>query len=452
MKRNNIHPYYLLLYMLFIVNTFVYSQEGNPIKKGIGLTDPHVFVYNDTAYMFATHDFSVANTGFTMKDWWVWSSEDLVNWHQVCRITPEETFLKCPFNSCWATFGVIREDTCYFYFSAGKTEVGVLRGASPSGPWQDPLGKPLIPKGLTPTEQRDPDLLVDDDGSAYLVYGTFNYFVARLNQDMISLAEKPRPIVIDSPVGPYGEGKTDDKPSLHKYNGRYYLSWSGYYAVSDNVYGPYKYKGCLFKEENLEQKFRKGRIDFDRHGNFFKLHDQWYYTFNDQSLPGCTHYFRDACMVYVHYLDNGDIAPIHLNGIGVGQYDVLSGCIEAENYFRISGGVKKECPEGGFEIQKIRKGNSLIYPNVRNLPLKGVASFRVANGSGKKIVIEIRRGNEKGRLLGRCVVPNMGNWTSYQTVSCEFRTALDKDDLCLVFVGDGEELLRLNWFKIEVKS
>lgn len=426
-------------------------EDGNPLKRGIGLTDPHVFIHNNRAYMFATHDFSFTNTGFTMKDWWVWSSDDLVNWYQLCKITPEETFLKRPFNSCWAPFGVMRNGKCYFYFSAGKTEVGVIVGDTPSGPWHDPLGKPLIAKGLTPTEQRDPDVMIDDDGNAYMVYGTFNYFIVRLNPDMISLAETPRPVVIDHPTGPYGEGKMDDKPSLHKYNGRYYLSWSGFYAVSDNVYGPYVYKGCLFKEENIEPKFRKGRISFDRHGNFFQLHGQCYYTFNDQSSSECTHYYRDACMVYVHYLDNGDIAPVHLNSIGVGQYDVAVGCIEAENYFRISECVKKECPEGGFEIQEIRKGSFLNYPNVHNLPLKGVACFRVANGSGRTATIEIRRRNKKGQLLGRCEVADTGGWKSYQTVSCDFNTVTDIDELCLVFKGRGEKLLHLNWFRIEAK-
>ena len=86
---------------------------------------------------------------------------------------------------------------------------------------------------------------MDTDGKDYIVFGTWNYYIARLNDDMISLAERPRPITLDKKFGPYGAGKTDDKPSLHQRNGIYYLSWSSFYAMSTNVYGPYTYKGSV---------------------------------------------------------------------------------------------------------------------------------------------------------------------------------------------------------------
>ena len=166
---------------------------GNPIMPGIGLTDPHFVIYGDRAYVYATHDSSPDSKGFLMTDWWVWSSADLVRWRREGTLKPEDTFLKRPFKDCWATFGASKNGKYYWYFSAGPTEIGVVVADSPAGPWKDPLGRPLIPKGLTPTAQRDPDILMDDDGKAYMVYGTFDYFVVRLNDDMISLAEKPRP-------------------------------------------------------------------------------------------------------------------------------------------------------------------------------------------------------------------------------------------------------------------
>ena len=54
-----------------------------------------------------------------------------------------------------------------------------------------------------------------------------------------------------NPFGPYGKDITDDKPSLHKHGGLYYLSWRGFYAVSENVYGPYEYRGTVLSPESV---------------------------------------------------------------------------------------------------------------------------------------------------------------------------------------------------------
>ena len=86
---------------------------------------------------------------------------------------------------------------------------------APAGPWRDPLGKALIAKGQVPTETRDPGILQEADGTSYIVFGTYDFYIARLSDDMISLAETPRRITIADPEGPYGLGKTDDKPFLH---------------------------------------------------------------------------------------------------------------------------------------------------------------------------------------------------------------------------------------------
>jgi hypothetical protein len=45
-----------------------------------------------------------------------------------------------------------------------------------------------------------------------------------MSDDMLSLAETPRPIAIRNPESPYGKGKTDDEVSLHKREGLHYLS------------------------------------------------------------------------------------------------------------------------------------------------------------------------------------------------------------------------------------
>lgn len=407
-------------------------------------------IYGNRAYLYATHDFSPENKHFVMKDWWVWSSADLVNWRLEGTLKPEETFLKGPSNDCWATFGVSKHGKYYWYFSAGPTQIGVVVGDFPSGPWKDPLGKPLVPKGLTPTEQHDPDILMDDDGQAYMVYGTFNYFIVRLNDDMISLAEKLRPLQLDRELGPYGAGKTDDKPSLHKRNGIYYLSWSSFYAMSTNIYGPYTYIGSVIARESVAPEFRRddGRnrsLWYDRHGNFFTWHNQWYYTCNDESQPGRSTFFRDSCISYVHYRDNGEMAPIRLDRIGVGQYDAAQSRIEAEDYFDAEQAEVRECPAGGFEVRGLNDGSRLVYPKVRNLGGNTTVSFSVASGHPGGGTIEVREGGVEGKLLGICRVPSTGGYDQYKTVSCQLSNEPGMMDLCLVFKGTPGELMRMDY-------
>jgi arabinoxylan arabinofuranohydrolase len=434
------------------------APAGNPIMPGIGMADAHFAIYGDRAYVYAGHDSTAEGKTFVMKDWWVWSTTDLVNWKQEGTLKPEDTFLKHPFTGCWAGFCVSKRGKYYWYFSAGPEEIGVVTADSPSGPWKDPLGKPLIPKGLTPTAERDPDILIDEDGQAYMVYGTFKYFIVRLNDDLISLAESPRPLQLDREFGPYGAGKTDDKPSLHKRNGIYYLSWSSFYAMATNVYGPYSYKGSVIAKENVapelqvDKRVRKYDLWHDRHGHFFTWHNQWYYSCNDKSLPGRNSHFRDTCLSYLHYRDNGEMAFVRLDRIGVGQYDAAQARIEAEDYFDAEKAEIKECPVGGFEVRGLQAGSRLVYPNVHSLRANATLTFCVASGNPAGGTIEIRESQAEGPLLGTCAVPATGGWDRVQVVSCDLQNGAGTHNLCLAFKGGGGELMRLDWLKFSAKS
>ena len=53
------------------------AQAANPIVPKRGLNDPHIHIFGDRAYVFASHDRSPTNKAFVMDNWWVWSSPDL---------------------------------------------------------------------------------------------------------------------------------------------------------------------------------------------------------------------------------------------------------------------------------------------------------------------------------------------------------------------------------------
>ena len=395
--------------VLPLLMSSAHCRADNPVFPNIGVCDPQVRIFNGRVYLYASHDTSVENKKFVMENWWAWSSDDLVNWELGSTLRPEDTYLKRPFASCWAGDTAFKDGKYYWYFSGGPLNIGVVEGATPLGPWKDPLGKPLIAKGLTPTAQRDPGILMDDDGANYMVYGTFDFFLVRLGDDMISLAEPPRLLELDRKNGPIAEGKTDDKPFLHKRNGKYYLSWGCYYAMADNPYGPYVYKDTIIKPETTDEAFQITGLTRDRHGSFFEFKGQDYFMCNDFSQPGTTNRFRNSILSYVHYRANGEMAPIHISALGVGQY-VATDKVEAENFFQISGGAKAETPNGGFEVRGLSNQSALIYSNVRGLGERGNLTVRLANGGAQSGKIEVRRDGATGRLLGSARIPATGAW------------------------------------------
>jgi len=433
---------------IILLSTASNLMAQNPIEKGKGLCDPQVRVYNDKVFLYATHDATPNSKVFCMNDWWIWSSTDLVNWKYERTLKPEETYYGKPLTSCWATDAAYRNGKYYFYFSVGVTNVGVVESSSPTGPWKDALGKALLPDSLTATEERDPGILCDDDGNYYIIFGVWDFYIAKLNPDMISLAETPRMIVLDKKLGPYGLGKTDDKPFLHKYNGKYYLSWGCYYAMSDSVYGPYATKGSIIVKQRTAQEFQK-ELTFDRHGSFFELYNQWYFICNDQSYPGSNRHFRNSVISYVHYLNNGEIDSVYIDTLGVGRYDAKSSAIQAENYFKSVGVSKRECPTGGFEIRDVKDGSYLVYPNVMHLKPKSEMSFHLSCANLSGATIEVRANNAKGKLLGKCNIKDTGSWTNYQTFTCQLNNKSENTNVTLVFRGGEAELLRLDWLSFK---
>ena len=187
------------------------GRAGNPIMlPSLGLADPHAHVWPgdpDTVFVYATHDCSPSGRGnctasrglgFRMDDWWVWSTTDLLNWTLEATVSPSVVSWETndTARECWATDAAQRDDgETFFYLSVGPKQIGVVSGPTPRGPFSDPIGKALVPEGLVPSYSRDPCVFREGD-DYYLIWGTFSYYVAKLDGSLAALAEAPRPVVI----------------------------------------------------------------------------------------------------------------------------------------------------------------------------------------------------------------------------------------------------------------
>ncbi len=407
-----------------------------------GICDPHIHIFNGKAYLYATHDRGPGQEIFRMDDWRIYSSDDLVNWTLETTIHPEDTFLgKC--EECYAPDAAERNGKYYFYFSHQQYQTGVMVSeAGPAGPFKDALGEPLLPPGLADTPSYDPTVFIDDDGNKtpYIMWGYTiggkHYYIARLNEDMISLAEEPRAVEIIN-------GWENDACWISKFNGVYYLnSHEGAYATSDSIYGPYTYRGKICKD------------CFTDHGTFFSFKGQDYFAYavpeNYERDEPLDRYYRTTKIVYAHLKENGEIVTDEfIKGTGVAKYDAGWEVIKGEWFFDKSGEVYKKENDGGFEMRGIGNGSYLVFPNISNMPADAMIKVRVAKSGDTPCTMEIRKEGPHGELLGKCEIGNTGGADSFKNFGISLNNTAGSHGLCFVFRTESGEELRFEDFCFE---
>lgn len=264
-----------LITLIILLARNIYSQ--NPIITHLYTADPSARVFDDTLWLYPSHDPDTA-TWFNMTDWHVFSTTDLNNWtdHGVALNLKDIKWAK---NYAWAPDCGRKNGKYYFYFPTDQNYIGVAVGNSPNGPFYDPLGKPLITRttpGVKNTRDLiDPCIFIDEDGRAYLFFGQLDVCVAELDDDMISLKGEVKIVK--------GTDRFFEAVWVHKYQGRYYISYSGkdddqkdriYYGVSDHVLGPYKFMGEIFGPVN----------SFTNHHSIVEYKGNWYFFYHNADL------------------------------------------------------------------------------------------------------------------------------------------------------------------------
>jgi hypothetical protein len=417
-----------LVLIFLITQTLIFAD--NPLVKDIGMSDPHVRVFNNKVYLYCGHDSSRTDKTWTMKNWRVFSSNDLVNWKFENYILPKDNYMGENTHDCWAGDAVSKDGKFYFYFSDRKRGIGVMKANKPTGIFKDPLGKALI------SPMHDPTCITDDDGSSYIIYGDKegDYKIVRLNEDMISLAETPKTIIIKGKEWENAP-KWMDKNYIFKYNGRFYLSWGRDYAVSNNIYGPYQCWGKVGEGFNLNEF---------AHGSFFWWKGQFYHIWCHYIKGAGT--YRETQMTYCHF---DEVGRIHTDtrflekhySNGVGQYTSDWEKIEAEWYYEKSNSLVKEYANDNGTITGITNGSWLRYQNFKFKanPQKVKLKF---DELLKKTDIEIRVGSKEGKLIGKYFSESVTNEIIINIDQVEVIA-----DLYIVFKSIEHPNVKFDWFK-----
>lgn len=271
-----------------VANTGHLNEITNPLIEEPGMADPHMLVVGDTCYVFTGHDVGFGVSDWVMPDYRIYRSTDLKSWAHVGTIKPEDTYMGAGHTDCWAGDVATRNGKYYWYFSNRKESAGVMVADRPEGPYKDALGVPLV-------DSFDPTIFTDDDGTPYIIYGEGTYKIARLKESMIELDEEPKEIKI---TGDELYECCGDKNSVHKYKDTYYISYSGFYATSKSVYGPYHTRGVVAQGYGVDTQYG--------HGDWFVWKGDWYHTwcrYKNRSYDR----IRDCFIAPTYYDEDGNM-------------------------------------------------------------------------------------------------------------------------------------------------
>jgi hypothetical protein len=321
---------------------------SQPLVKHIYTADPSAHVFNGKIYIYPSHDvdagdaFDDLGSHFAMEDYHVLSMDSPTSEAVDNGLALHVNDVPWAAKQMWAPDANEKDGKYYLFFPAkdheGIFRIGVAISDSPVGPFTPQ------PEAIKGSFSIDPAVYKDEDGSYYMYFGgiwggqlqrwrngTFNAAqpespfaflpeanepalcakVAKLTDDLLEFAEAPKDVLITDENGePLLQGDTDrrffEASWLHKYNGKYYFSYSTgdthylCYAIGDNPYGPFKYAGRILEPV----------VGWTSHHSICAFADKWYLFYHDSSLSkGVTH-LRSVKVTELVHDENGFIQTI----------------------------------------------------------------------------------------------------------------------------------------------
>lgn len=251
--------------------------ENNPITTNGYVADPTAISYNGRMYVYLTNDQQNYELGLrkgnndykNIMSIRVISTADMVNWqdHGVINLTGKDGICNKyagDGSHSWAPSVVWRnengKDRFYLYYTNNGANINVVVADSPTGPFRDEIGKPLIEGWNTKNNKKealDPGVFIDDDGTGYLAYGYTNRGagIIQLGDDLMSTVgstiDLNAPAFFeDSELNKIGDTyyysyctdwNTDNRTGDYATLGQCHIA----YMTSKSPMGPYTYAGAI---------------------------------------------------------------------------------------------------------------------------------------------------------------------------------------------------------------
>lgn len=415
-----------------------------PIIQTKYTADPAPMVYNDTVFLYTTHDEDDAE-GFKMQDWLLYTSTDMVNWtdHGVIASLKSFDWVKRD-NGAWAEQVVERNGKFYMYCPIHGNGIGVLVSDSPYGPFKDPLGKPLVWQ-KEHWDDIDPTVFIDEDGQAYMYWGNPNCYYVKLNEDMISYSGDI--VKLKETPEHYQEG-----PWFYKRNGHYYLAFASTccpegigYAMSDSPTGPWKTKGYIMRPTERTRGNHPGIMDYKGKSYVFGL------NYDLLKLETNTHYERRSVSVAeMHYNEDGTIQEVpYWADTKLEQIGTFNPFRKVEAETMAWGYGLKTAPNAdkSLSVVDVNNGEYICVRGV-NFGKNKARRFEVSALPLEGGNLKIRLDAPDGKIVGNVNIPQGNETSKYELYSCEVNAVSGIHDLYLSFEGENnKDLFELDYWK-----
>ena len=415
-----------------------------PIIQTKYTADPTPMVYNDTVFLYTTHDEDDAE-GFKMQDWLLYTSTDMVNWtdHGVVASLKSFDWVKRD-NGAWAEQVVERNGKFYMYCPIHGNGIGVLVSDSPYGPFKDPLGKPLVWQ-KEHWDDIDPTVFIDEDGQAYMYWGNPNCYYVKLNEDMISYSGDI--VKLKETPEHYQEG-----PWFYKRNGHYYLAFASTccpegigYAMSDSPTGSWKTKGYIMRPTERTRGNHPGIMDYKGKSYVFGL------NYDLLKLETNTHYERRSVSVAeMHYNEDGTIQEVpYWADTKLEQIGTFNPFRKVEAETMAWGYGLKTAPNAdkSLSVVDVNNGEYICVRGV-NFGKNKARRFEVSALPLEGGNLKIRLDAPDGKIVGNVNIPKGNETSKYELYSCEVNAVSGIHDLYLSFEGENnKDLFELDYWK-----
>lgn len=289
----------------------------NPILPGY-FADPAIVKHGDTWYIYATIDpwGGEELAVFETKDFKSFTRQH-INWptKKACTSTTSGDAM------VWApSVRKLANGKFYMYVAVGSEVWGGVSD-HPLGPWKNlkPDNSPMVTRNEFPgVHNIDPDLFMDDDGSAYLYWGSgFNWvnghcMAVKLKKDMVTFDGVPKDIT---------PAKFFEGAHMIKRKGKYYLMFSEGkaidatyqvgYATGDSPFGPF----TAGVNDPILSTSKDSTIYGPGHHTVFTESGQDYILYHRIYPQKEQYVLRQLCIDYLNFDKKGNIRKVKPLGV-----------------------------------------------------------------------------------------------------------------------------------------
>ncbi|MBK8802686.1 MAG: family 43 glycosylhydrolase [Fibrobacteres bacterium] len=434
------------------------ATADNPIVQTYYTPDPAPMVWNDTVFVYTGHDEDVTvDNFFTMSNWRVYSSTDMVNWTDRGSPLSYKTF-SWSGGKAWAAQCIPRNGKFYWYVTAGlsggsQPSIGVAVSDNPTGPFKDPINKPLVKNSW---DDIDPTVFIDTDGQAYLYWGNPKLYYVKLNSDMVSYTGGIQQVPMTTAsfgvrTGDAARATTyEEGPWFFKRKSLYYMGYAAGplpepmgYSTSTGPTGPWTYRGQIMSGANTGS--------FTNHSGIVEFKNKAYFFYHTGKLPGGGGYKRSTAVEEFSFNADGTIPTIAMTTKGPNPADSLDPYrrVEGETMAFSSGLKTQATSQSGLYVSSIGNNDYIKLRSVDFNPT-GAKSFSASVATGTAGgSIELRLDTQTGKLIGTLPVAGTGGATTWKTLTTSVTGATGVHDLFLVFKGSGTDMFNLDHWSFE---